>query len=130
MTSFNPYRHTVPLLIATGKTFGGLMPFWNSQTAIHGWGLPSHIAASEAAQLIFLMFGSRETMIGAVMWISYVKGYLRTVDIMMAALLYVETADAYVCLKAGEVKSAWFRGLLGVFAGGWGLLGITAGGMS
>lgn len=128
MAFFNPYRHTVPLLMATGKTFGGLMPFWNPENAIRGWGLPERIATVQPVQLTFLLFGSRETMIGAVMWIAYLRGHLRTVDTMMAALLYVEAADAYVCWKAGEVGKAWFRGLLGTLVGGWGLLGLTAGG--
>lgn len=46
----------------------------------------------------------------------------------MSLLLYGCTADAYVCWLEGETGKACFRGVLGVLVGGWGLLGITAGG--
>lgn len=104
------------------------MPLWNAENAIRTFGLPERIATAQPAQLTFMMYSSRATVIGTAMWISYLRGNLRTVDTLMALLLYGGAVDAYACWLAGETGKAWFRGLLGAFVGGWELLGLTAGG--
>lgn len=104
------------------------MPFFNPANAIRTFGLPERIAASQPAQLTFMLYSSRATVIGTAMWISYLRGNLRTVDTLMALLLYGCSVDAYACYLAGEKKKAWFRGLMGGFVGVWGLLGVTGGG--
>ena len=129
MASFNPWRHIPPLVIATGQALGGLMPFWNPADAIRAFGLPERIAIAQPAQLSFMIYGSRATIIGGAMWIFYLRGHLRSVDTLMALNLYGCAVDAYVSWLEGEFGKAWFRGLLGVFVGGWGLLGLTAGGL-
>ncbi|RFU27840.1 hypothetical protein B7463_g8495, partial [Scytalidium lignicola] len=126
MTSFNPWRHIPPLLIATGQAIGGLTPFWNPAAAIRAFGLPERIATAQPAQLSFMIYGSRATIIGAAMWISYLRGNLRTVDTLMMLNLYGCAVDAYVSWLEGEIGKAWFRGLLAVFVGGWGFLGLTS----
>jgi hypothetical protein len=130
MASFNPWRHIPPLVMATGQAVGGLMPLWNPAGAIRTFGLPERIATAQPAQLTFMIYSSRATVIGVAMWISYLRGHLRVVDTLMALLLYGCAVDAYACWLEGEIGRTWFRGLLGVFVGGWGLLGITAGGAS
>jgi hypothetical protein len=127
MTFFS-WRHVPALGMATGKAFGGLMPLFNPENGIRTFGLPERIATSREAQVAFTLFGSCETMIGAAMWIFYLRGQLGAVDTLMAVLFYGGAVDAYALWKQGEVEKAWFRGLLGVFVGGWGLLGLTAGG--
>jgi hypothetical protein len=128
MSSFNPWRHSVPLIMATGQGLGGLMPFWNPTNAIRAFGLSDRIATAQPAHLGFMVYGSRATIIGTAMWISYLRGNLGTVDTLMALNFYGSAVDAYVCWLEGETGKAWFRGLLAVVVGGWGLLGITAGG--
>jgi hypothetical protein len=128
MVSFNPWRHIPPLCMATGQAIGGLMPFWTPAGAIRTFGLPERIATAQPAQLTFIMYSSRATTIGVAMWIFYLRGHLRAVDTFMALLLYGCAVDAYACWLEGEIGRAWFRGLLGLFVGGWGLLGLTAGG--
>jgi hypothetical protein len=113
--------------MATGQAFGGLTPFLNPTKAIRAFGLPDRIATARPAHLGFMVYGSRATIIGLAMWISYLRGRLRTVDTLMALNFYGCAVDAYVSWSEGEVGKAWFRGLLGVFVGFWGLRGITAG---
>jgi hypothetical protein len=126
--AFFTWRHVPALGMATGKAFGGLMPLFNPENGIRTFGLPESIATSREAQVAFTLFGSCETMIGAAMWIFYLRGQLEAVDTLMAVLFYGGAVDAYALWRQGEVGKAWFRGLLGVFVGGWGLLGLTAGG--
>ncbi|KAH8598313.1 hypothetical protein B0O99DRAFT_506524 [Bisporella sp. PMI_857] len=128
MTSFHPWRHIPPLLIGTGQGLGGLMPFWNPARAIGEFGLPPRIQSSQPAQQTFTIYAARSSIIGAAIWISYFRGRFRTVDLLMALNAYGAAVDAYICFTEGEVGRAWFRGLMGVFVGAWGLLGITSGG--
>lgn len=130
MTSFNPRRHLLPLLFATGQAAGGLMPFWDGAAAIRAFGLPERIATARPAQLGFMVYGSRASIIGTAVWISYLRGHLETVDTLLALCFYGSSVDAYVCWLEGETRKTWFRGLLAVVVGGWGLLGVTAGGSS
>lgn len=103
------------------------MPLWDPAGAIRLFGLSERIATTQAAQLTFMIYSSRATIIGMAMWISYLRGQLRTVDTLMALIFYGAAVDAYACWLEGEIGSAWFRGLTGVVVGGWGLLGVTAG---
>jgi hypothetical protein len=114
--------------MATGQAVGGLTPFWDPAGAIRAFGLPERIATARPAQLGFMIYGSRATIIGVAMWISYLRRDPQTVDTLMMLNLYGCAVDAYVSWSEGEIGKAWFRGLLGVFVGGWGLLGLTAGG--
>jgi hypothetical protein len=128
MASLKPWRHIPPLLIATGQAVGGLMPLWDPAAAIRTFGLPERMATAYPAQVSFMIYGSRATIIGVAMWISYLRSHYRTVDTLMALNFYGSATDAYVCWLEGEVGKAWFRGLLALFLGGWGLLGVTTGG--
>lgn len=114
--------------MATGQAFGGITPFLDPTGAIRAFGLPDRIATARPAHLGFMVYGSRATIIGVAMWISYLKGRLRTVDTLMALNFYGCAVDAYVSWLEGETGKAWFRGLLGIFVGSWGLWGVTAGG--
>lgn len=116
--------------MATGQALGGLTPFWNPEAAIRGFGLPDRIATAHPAHLGFMVYGSRATIIGTGMWIFYLRGHLRSVDTLMALNFYGCAVDGYVSWLEGEYGKAWFRGFLAVFVGGWGLLGLTAGGPS
>ncbi|KAH8812572.1 hypothetical protein F5884DRAFT_313054 [Xylogone sp. PMI_703] len=122
------WRYLPPLLMATGQALGGLTPFWNPTNAVRAFGLPDRIATSRAAHLGFMVYGARATIIGVAMWISFFRGEYGVVDTLMALNLYGCAVDAYVSWVEGQNEKAWFRGLLGVFVGGWGLLGLTAGG--
>ncbi|KAJ9133677.1 hypothetical protein NKR23_g10548 [Pleurostoma richardsiae] len=124
--SFFHWRHIPALVEATGKSLGGLTPFFNPAGAIRAYGLPEHIAASPAAQVCIAIYGSRDTVLGLATWVFYLRGQLRAVDTIMALLLYTGAVDAYICWKQGQVGTAWFRGLIGTFFGIWGLMGLTA----
>jgi hypothetical protein len=106
------------------------MPFWDPAGAIRLFGLSERIAVAQPAQLSFMIYSSRATTIGAAMWIFYLRGNLKAVDTLMALLFYASQVDAYACWLEGEIGSAWFRGLTGLFVGGWGFLGVTASGGS
>ncbi|RDW57624.1 hypothetical protein BP6252_13706 [Coleophoma cylindrospora] len=130
MSAFPLWRHLPPLLMATGQALGGLMPFWNPAEGIRAFGLPERIATAQPAHLGFMVYGARATIIGVAMWIFYLRRQLRSVDTLMALNAYGCAVDGYVSWLEGETGKAWLRGLLAVFVGGWGFLGLTAGGLS
>lgn len=104
------------------------MPFFNGPSAVRAFGLPEHIATAHPAHVAFMVYGARASIIGTVMWVFYLRGQYRSVDTLMALLFYGCATDAYVSWSEGAGGHAWFRGLLGVVVGGWGALGVTAGG--
>lgn len=124
--SFSP-RHIPPLFIASAFTLGGLLPFWKPDRAIREYGLPGHIATSRAAHTTFAIYGSRVTIMGALMWNFYLRGDFGALDTCMAVLFWAGVADGYLCWKEGAVGSAWFRLLSSVAVSSWGLFGMTSG---
>ncbi|EXJ67066.1 uncharacterized protein A1O5_09712 [Cladophialophora psammophila CBS 110553] len=118
--------HAPVLLVATCLTFGGMIPFWNPHGAILEFGLPERIAISEPAHTSFIISGARVSALGMAIWVFYLQGKLAAVDTILALLLYVGGADAYVCWQEGVPMSAIFRAVSGIVIGGWGMLGLTA----
>jgi hypothetical protein len=104
------------------------MPFWDPTRAMRTFGLPERIVMAKPAQVVFPIYSARATIIGTAMWISYLRGHLQTVDMLMGLNFYGAFVDAYISWREGKVGNAWFRGSVGVFIGVWGLLNLTAGG--
>jgi hypothetical protein len=127
-TSIPPFspRHIPPLFIASAFTVGGLLPFFRPERAIREYGLPGHIATSRAAHTAFSVYGSRVTIMGALMWNFYLRGNLGALDSCMAVLFWAGVADGYLCWKEGAVGTALFRFLSSVAVSSWGLLGMTS----
>ncbi|PVI00098.1 hypothetical protein DM02DRAFT_593351 [Periconia macrospinosa] len=120
--------HIPTLFVATATTFGGLMPFFNAQSAIEEFGLPKRIAISKEAQSVMILSSARITALGACMFAFYFSGKFSEVDTVMVIMgAYVGSVDAYVCWKEEVTGKAIFRGLSGAVIAAWGWFGLTAG---
>jgi hypothetical protein len=120
-------RHIPPLLVATATTFGGLMPFFNAEHAIIGFGLPKHIVISKPAQAVMITSSARITAIGMAIFTFYFQGKLEAVDTILAILGYVGLVDGYVCWSEGMPDKAVFRTASGLAIAAWGWFGMTVG---
>lgn len=118
--------HLVPLFVATANTIGGTMPLWNPPGALRKFGLPERFALSPLAHTCFVVSGARTSVLGAAIWIFYLRAQLEAVDTLMALLVYVGAVDGYVCWTQGEKRTGLFRAVAGIVIGGWGMLGLTA----
>lgn len=117
--------HIPPLLIATGLTYGGTIPFWKPAAAIREFGLSEGFAQSQPAQQSFVIGGARVSIIGVAMWIFYLQGKLPEVDTMMTLMAYMGAVDGYVCWKEGVARTGAFRAAVGFILGAWGWFGLT-----
>ncbi|KAK2736780.1 hypothetical protein FQN57_000552 [Myotisia sp. PD_48] len=120
-------RHLPPLLVATATTFGGLMPYFNAESAILEFGLPQRIAISKPAQAIMITSSARITTIGLVLFTFYFQNKLAEVDTVLSLLGYIGLADGYVCWREGVPKKAAFRAVSGLLIAAWGWFGLSQG---
>jgi hypothetical protein len=122
------WRTLAPLFPATALTIGGFYPFFTAPPAMREFGLPeSTIAAGPHAHNLFLLHGGHCTVHGLAMWITFLRGDLRGLDILTALLIGDALTQSYVCYLEGSQQGAWFRLTTGVAISFWGFLGITRG---
>jgi hypothetical protein len=119
-------NHILPLLLGTALTIGGMMPFWDAFGAIRAYGLNENFANSKPAQTSFVMSGARTTCLGLLIWIFYLQGKLREVDLIMSLTIYLGVVDFYVCWIEREEDRGWFRLFCTVVASGYGFLRLTS----
>lgn len=122
-----PLRHIPALFIATIFTFGGLWPLWNRKAPILEFGLPEHIADSEAAQTVFIISSSRMTVMGLALYAFYYRRLYSAIDILMLCLGWAGVIDGYVCWREEVPDRAVFRALSGAIIAGLGALKLTEG---
>ncbi|KAJ7500980.1 hypothetical protein B0H11DRAFT_2374948 [Mycena galericulata] len=120
-------RHIPALVVATGLTFGGLIPFFNAEYACQAFGLPQRIAASKPAQSVMILSTARGTTIGLAIFVFYAQGNMVVVDTLLTLLAYVGAVDGYVCWKEGVPGKAVFRASCATFFAAWGALRMTQG---
>lgn len=115
------------LFVATATTFGGLIPFFNAESAILEFGLPQRIASSKPAQAVMIVSSGRITAIGLSLFAFYFQGKLVEVDTVLTILgAYVGLVDGYVCLREGVPNKAIFRTASGLAIAAWGWFGMTS----
>lgn len=120
-------RHLPPLVVATGMGLGGTMPLYSASAAMKTFGLPSSLADDPAAQVLMTIMAGRNIAFGAAIWLLYLQGKLGSVDTVLSCVGIVGLVDGWVCWREGIIGTAWFRAANGLFFGGWGVLGLTAG---
>lgn len=122
-----PLHHIPSLFIATTFTFGGLWPLWDPKAPMLEFGLPEHIADSEAARTVFIVYASRMTVMGLVLYLFHYRRLYSAIDILMLCLGWAGVVDGYVCWKEGVPGRAVFRALSGAILAGLGALKFTEG---
>jgi hypothetical protein len=112
-----------------GTTFsllGSIYPLVAPARAMLAYGLPPRLANSPDGQLVFLIYSSRITAIGLMLYYFYFTGQHAVVDtIFSISGVVMGGGDALVCWKAGVKGQAVFRGLTGLGLTALGLWGVT-----
>lgn len=103
------------------------MPLYAPSAAMKTFGLPSSLADDPAAQVIMTIMAGRNIALGTAIWLLYLQGNLGSVDTVLGCVGIVGLVDGWVCWREGVIGTAWFRAANGLFFGGWGILGMTAG---
>ncbi|KAF1952228.1 hypothetical protein CC80DRAFT_495563 [Byssothecium circinans] len=111
MSTFHP-RHIPALLIATSTSIGGLLPLFNAPSAMRSFGLPDRIANSPTAHSPFVLYGSRISAMGVLVFAAYARGDYVAVDFILALMgVFFGPVDVFVCWREGVGGKALFRGV-------------------
>lgn len=91
------------------------------------FGLPERIASSPEAQSVFMVYSSRTTIMGVMLYTFWLKRMYSAMDIILICLGWAGVADGYVCWKEGVPGTGVFRLVSGLVLAGLGAAGITEG---
>ncbi|KAI0204574.1 hypothetical protein F4808DRAFT_347553 [Astrocystis sublimbata] len=117
----------VPALIAGFTlTLGGFTPFISASWSMLEIGFSPRVASSPAAALPMIIFGSRTTMVGALIVIFYSQGKFDAVDTVLLTTPYTGLVEGYLVWKEGRRGKAVFRAVTGFLFGACGMAGLTA----
>lgn len=111
-------RHIPALFSATTTTVGGMMSIFYTRSTMLSFGLPAHIANTDATWPVWVIAQAHTTVMGLLLFIFYFRGQLDVVDIVLGvSSAYAALIDSYIIYSEGEVAHAVIRLLLtGSFA--------------